>query len=286
MAQQSYSAHAAHLVKQERHVFDSDAMMKSYLDPGVLDQQRHAYMLSATDPLLEKHPNSYWLTIGDLRFGSDALFLKRRGARVMATDLDATRLELAHARGYFTTAEFSAQNVESLSFADNAFDYVLCKEAFHHFPRPMVGFYEMFRVAKSAVVLIEPQDVQDRVKNATVITSYHADNYNDNFEPVGNFKYSLSVREMLKVAWSLKLPNVAVRGFNDHFVRDMTWDIFMRRVSELNDMGFRGERQFNLVAVIVFKTAPTAELLSDLSARNFTVFKCPGLCGPPEAANN
>lgn len=254
--------------------------MKGYLNPTLLDQRRHAYMLSAAEPLLETRPGSYWLTIGDLRFGSDALYLKRHGARVMATDIDDARLRLAQSRGYFTTDEISAQNVESLKFDDDSFDYVLCKEAFHHFPRPMVGFYEMLRVAKRGLVLIEPQDVQNPVLNATVVTSYHSDYYHDSFEKVGNYKYTVSVREILKAAWSLKLRTVAARGFNDHFVPDMTWDIFINRVNDLNGMGFRGERQFNLVALIVFKEEPAPELLADMRARNFTVFTCPGICGP------
>jgi SAM-dependent methyltransferase len=279
-ATRSYSAHTSHIMQGERHVFDSDASMKGYLDPSLLDQRRHAYMLSAAEPLLQKNPRSYWLTIGDLRFGSDALYLKRHGARAMATDIDDARLKLAQSRGYFTGDEISAQNVESLKFADESFDYVLCKEAFHHFPRPMVGFYEMLRVAKRALLLIEPQDVQNPVVNATVVTSYHADFYHDSFEQVGNFKYTVSVREILKAAWSLKLKTVAVRGFNDHFVPDMTWDIFINRVNDLNGMGFRGERQFNLVALIVFKDEPDANLIDEMEQRNFTVFKCPGLCGP------
>lgn len=255
--------------------------MKGYLDASALDQQRHAYMLSASVPLVQSTPGSYWLTIGDLRFGSDALYLKRQGARVMATDLDDSRLKLASARGYFTPDEYSAQNVEALRFSDNTFDYVLCKEAFHHFPRPMIGFYEMLRVATRGVLIIEPQDVRDRIANATVIRSYQADGYDDRFEAVGNYIYAISVREIMKAAWSLKLSTVAVRGFNDHFVPDMTWQIFKDRVDYLNALGYSGERQFNLVAVIVFKESPSPGLLEDLKRGNFSVFICPNDCKTP-----
>lgn len=39
---------------------------------------------------------------------------------------------------------------------DDAFDYVLCKDSYHHMPRPMIALYQMLRVARRAVVLIEP----------------------------------------------------------------------------------------------------------------------------------
>lgn len=208
------------------------------------------------------------------------MFLKRNGARVMATDLDDVRLKLAHARGYLAADEFSAQNVEALSFPDDTFDYVLCKEAFHHFPRPMIGFYEMLRVAKRGILIIEPQDVQNPPANATVLTSYHVDGFSDRFETVGNYIYPVSVREIMKAAWSLKLSTVAVRGFNDHFVPDMTWQIFKDRVDYLNALGYSGKRQFNLVAIIVFKQPPALALQEQLKSVNFTTFVCPHDCTP------
>jgi SAM-dependent methyltransferase len=282
LAQKSYTAHASHISDGPRQVYESETTMRSYLDADALDQRRHGYMLSACQPLLAESPGSYWMTVGDLRFGSDALYLKRHGARVMATDLHDQRLALAHARGYLAADEYSAQNVENLAFADETFDYVICKEAFHHFPRPMFGFYEMLRVAKRGVVLIEPQDVQNIPADATsVLTSYHADGYNNRFEVVGNYVYMLSVREILKAAWALKLSTVAVRGLNDHFVGGMTWTAFRERVEYLDSLGYSGRRMFNLVAVIVFKQNPSPGLVSELRARNFSVLTCPNNCNRP-----
>ena len=40
--------------------------------------------------------------------------------------------------------------------ADNSVDFVQCKESFHHFPRPMVSFYEMMRVARYGVLCASP----------------------------------------------------------------------------------------------------------------------------------
>jgi ubiquinone/menaquinone biosynthesis C-methylase UbiE len=44
--------------------------------------------------------------------------------------------------------EISAENVEKLSFDDNEIDFVLCKESFHHFPRPFMGLCEMLNLRK------------------------------------------------------------------------------------------------------------------------------------------
>jgi hypothetical protein len=72
--------------------------IEQYMNPGALDQTRHAYLLSAASDVIESFPLSSWLTIGDLRYGSDsdANFLKRSGAgRVVASDLSDTRLKIA-----------------------------------------------------------------------------------------------------------------------------------------------------------------------------------------------
>ena len=53
---------------------------------------------------------------------------------------------------------YKIENAENLSFEDKTIDFILCKESYHHFPRPMVALYEMLRVARNGVLLIEPND--------------------------------------------------------------------------------------------------------------------------------
>ena len=45
-----------------------------------------------------------------------------------------------------------------MSFADNSFDYVFIAASLHHLPRPIVGLYELIRVAKYGVIVIELND--------------------------------------------------------------------------------------------------------------------------------
>jgi len=54
--------------------------------------------------------------------------------------------------------EITEGNAEHLSFSNEAFDAVLCSEAFHHFPHPEQALQEMHRVAKtrSLLMVVDP----------------------------------------------------------------------------------------------------------------------------------
>src|SRR5690606_20250729 len=106
------------------------------------------------DPLL-KSEDQTWLTIGDA-YGFDAQYINEKGNEATASDLNTDFLKIAQQEGIITN--YSSQNAEHLSFEDHQFDYLLCKEAYHHFPRPYAALYEMIRVAKKGIVIIEPQD--------------------------------------------------------------------------------------------------------------------------------
>jgi SAM-dependent methyltransferase len=47
-------------------------------------------------------------------------------------------------------------NAEAIRFPDNSFDLVLVQDGLHHLPRPMLGYTEMLRVARRAVIVLEP----------------------------------------------------------------------------------------------------------------------------------
>jgi len=96
------------------------------------------------------------MTIGDA-YGHDANYLLSKNIKnVIATDLNSDFLTLSQEIGFIK--EYSIENAESLSLKDNSMDYILCKESYHHFPRPYAALYEMIRVAKRGMIIIEPQD--------------------------------------------------------------------------------------------------------------------------------
>lgn len=162
-----------------------------------------------------------WLTVGDGN-GADAAYLERKGCSVVASDISDALLPVAKHEGLIK--RYAIENAENLSFDDNSFDYVLCKESFHHFPRPYVALYEMIRVAKNGVILFEPQDpvlqmpfllrimnIADKI-NPVLYTKYWKNRYS--FEEVGNFVYKISLRELEKVAMGIQLPAFAMKGYN------------------------------------------------------------------------
>ncbi len=151
----SYKQHAEHLKKYTQ---DGEKAIhaKTWFEKDTVDAWRHQRMYQVLDPILITEPQSKWLTVGDGRYGKDAKYITEKGGDALATDISKHLLKEAKDLGYIT--KYKVENAESLTFHDLTFDYVLCKESYHHFPRPMLALYEMLRVAKSGVLLIEPND--------------------------------------------------------------------------------------------------------------------------------
>jgi ubiquinone/menaquinone biosynthesis C-methylase UbiE len=172
-------------------------------------------------PFLQTYKGAQWLTVGDGKFGGDAHYIIEGGSQAMATDISDNLLAYAQQKGYIH--QYQAENAEAISFADGAFDFVLCKEAYHHFPRPYIAVYEMLRVARKAVILIEPVDnlihsplLAQWVGIESTIERWfkrpfqlYRNRYT--FEPVGNFVYKISEREIEKLALGIGLRQVAFK---------------------------------------------------------------------------
>jgi SAM-dependent methyltransferase len=50
---------------------------------------------------------------------------------------------------------------EALPFRDGSFDLVVCRYAFHHFPSPLTALWEMTRVSRDRVVLVDGVSSED-----------------------------------------------------------------------------------------------------------------------------
>ena len=168
--------------------------------------------------------NKTWLTIGDYS-GLEANYLLQRNQHVVASDLSDAILKEAASEGLIQ--EYSKQNVERLTYNDNAFHYVVCKEAFHHFPRAYLGLYEMIRVSKTAAILVtEPIDILSKM-SLLVLVKNICDKIHPLFinkvwknrfswETVGNYVFKISEREIEKIAMGIGLPCIAFKRY-DHF---------------------------------------------------------------------
>jgi ubiquinone/menaquinone biosynthesis C-methylase UbiE len=220
---ESYQRHVAHYDNLVNGT-DSNLLGRIWTDESTVDAWRHRRMHELLTPFLEAHAGARWLTVGDGRYGNEAHYLMTKNVEVMASDISDTLLKEANASGYIK--DFRKENAEALSFGDDAFDYILCKESFHHFPRPMIAMYEMLRVARTAVVLIEPCDPfveatvpQILFRRLLNIVKRLAGlpRERHRFEEVGNYVYSVSRRELEKVAMGLNYRAIASRGLNDWY---------------------------------------------------------------------
>jgi ubiquinone/menaquinone biosynthesis C-methylase UbiE len=88
--------------------------------------------------------------------GGEGTFLANQGfADVTVSDLSEKAMELC--RRFDGRLKTSVLNAEHMSeVEDGSYDLVLVQDGLHHLPRPVLGFTEMLRVARSAVVVIEP----------------------------------------------------------------------------------------------------------------------------------
>ena len=249
-----------HQTSKELHKEYRKEFWAGAFDPNHPDTMRHYELLRSSDGLLDHINPLSILTVGD-NLARDAGYFKKRypQANCIASDLYADGIQDAASKGYVDSV--ISADIESLPFGDSEVDCVIAKEAFHHWPRPMLGLYEMLRVAKKAVLLIEPNDVC----HGNVSTFVDLVSYCDEYEQVGNYKYQISLRELLKTTWSLYYPAVAAVGFNDPYQPNLKIDDWLAEKQKLDLLGDQGKRQFNLMSVTIYKKdyEPHAHQLPD-----------------------
>lgn len=281
----SYAAHETGFSDYARNGSKADHG-KAWLDPESINTWRFNRMYRLADPLLEACPGARWLTVGDGRYGMDAMYLMSHGANVLATDISDTLLSEAKAERLID--DFRKENAEELSFPDASFDFVLCKESYHHFPRPMKALYEMLRIAKQGVVLIEPNDpliphsgltTCSRLLKTTIkkLLGRRADHHD--FEEIGNYVYTLSQRELEKVVLGLGLFGVAFKGMNDYYLPGVEFEpareesrLFRKirsRIALYDRLCSFGISQYGLLGTVLLVSKPSDQVLTHLLADGF-----------------
>lgn len=273
----SYDRHTEH----EKNLAQVPNLPSCYSSPNSVDAWRHRRMLEPILPIIESFPKAQWLTVGDGRFGSDAYFLAGHGADVTATSISTHTLEVAHSQGFIS--KFAAENAEAFTLADNSVDFVLCKESYHHFPRPALAFYEMLRIARHAMVLVEPMEGPRRPLEVLKagVKRVLRDDLSDQFESSGNFLYRISVRETYKMLTAVGYPCMAWKGINDFW-----YPRFGPADSNRLSLGAVGTRlgiavqdalstirllNHGLAVMICFKMPPTEALATGLKKIGFTL---------------
>jgi ubiquinone/menaquinone biosynthesis C-methylase UbiE len=282
-----------------------EALARTWLKTDTVDYWRHARMYACLDPLLQNMKGASWVTVGDGRYGRDAWYLSQHGARAVATDISDVLLKEGKASGLIEA--FSKENAEKLSFKDDSFDFAFCKESYHHFPRPMLALYEMLRVVKQGVVLIEPNEspvlgslpfmLKRLLKLLMLKVGMHhrlrsTDTslflpYSDTYEVAGNYVYSISEREIAKVALGMNLPVVAFKGINDWYIKGVEQEsaseksvLFTEIKAKIRKEDRRSQRGLSLgapilVAICIFKQTPTMEVRKALINDGYRVIDLP-----------
>jgi ubiquinone/menaquinone biosynthesis C-methylase UbiE len=206
-----------------RHQRESDGLDKAQLidilqkrlnetpENALLNAKRYSKIF----PLLQERDK--WLTVGDY-LGEEAKLLSSFGVATTASDINTTYLEVAKQENFIS--DYSWQNAEKMTFEDGSFDYVFCRDSYHHFPRPYLAVYEMLRCASKGVVIDEPLDpvlkmplllflcnLVDTKKQP--LRSYSLWKNRFSFESAGNFVYKVSSREFEKMSMGIGLPAIA-----------------------------------------------------------------------------
>jgi ubiquinone/menaquinone biosynthesis C-methylase UbiE len=258
----------------QKHAAQELGLPSCYTTPNSIDAWLHRRMLDLVRPLIGHSSEAHWLTVGDGRYGSDAHFLESAGVSAVATNISVATLVQAKERGFIKA--YQAENAEFLSASDGSFDFVLCKESYHHFPRPTVAFYEMLRVARIGVVLIEPAEGHRRLLDfaKTVVKRVLRKGSSDLFEESGNFIYRTSVREKEKMMTALNHECIAFKRFNTFYHPTLAAGEFrlLSPRAALTRIGIAVQdclcalRLMNhgLVAVVAFKYTPSVSLQHSL----------------------
>lgn len=292
----SYKSHEENIIKMVGET-DFEIFRRRYFEEGFTSEWLVSLSNKNLDPLIESDPNTSWLTIGDGRYGSDAYYLIRKGLKVMATDISDAALKIGFEKGFIN--EYQKENAEHLSFADKEFDYCICKEALHHFPRPYEAIYEMLRVCRKGIVLIEPCDMYifntsrqilfrllvEKLSRISFFKKFLGEIKRHTYEDSGNYVYKISRREIEKIALGLNLRYLAFKDYNisteltapdERIGSTATGYRRIKRKIKLFEMlsKFKFSQPTNISAII-FTERPSKETIYSLRKDSYDVIELP-----------
>jgi ubiquinone/menaquinone biosynthesis C-methylase UbiE len=263
-------------------------VIDSWFDETTADYWRHSRMYEAALHLANTG-DQRWLTIGDGQYGLDSFRLRARGVgSVLPTDIAEATLKEAKAKGIID--EYRVENAERLSFAERSFDFVFCKEAFHHFPRPFLALYEMLRVSTKGVILVEPHDpARSPLRKAIyrlrrlVGRQRHLDD--TRYEDSGNYIYSISQREMEKACLGVNIPCAAFKGLTDFYMDGVEFEpasfssrkfLLMRLIVSVHSLLVKvGLAEHNVLMCCIFKEAPPPNVRNRFLTHGWRIIDLP-----------
>jgi len=136
---------------------------------------------------------------------------------------DIAENAVAVAMASFENIRGGVGDIECLPFEDNSFDYSFVAASLHHLSEPILGLYELLRVAKDGVIVIEPNDsILTRI--ATFLGFAHQ------VEESGNYVFRFSKRDVIKISNSLFYDCYVTRFFATHKVAKTKTGFFVLKI--------------------------------------------------------
>jgi len=132
----------------------------------------------------------------------------------------------------FLDVKGKVEDNENLSYPDNYFDFTYIAAALHHLPRPNVGLYELLRVSKYGLIVIEPND--------SWLTRLAAKfGFAQEIEKSGNYVYRYSKREIQKITNSLFYKYEIDRFFAVHRIaKSKSEFVLLKALNTLSNLVF------------------------------------------------
>jgi hypothetical protein len=175
-----------------------------------------------------------------------------------------------------------------MTFENNGFDFVACRESYHHFPRPYIAVYEMLRCARKGVVVNEPVDpllkmplllflcnMLDTKKNP--VRSFRIWKNRFSFEIVGNYVYKVSQREFEKLAMGAGLPAVAFCYSNSSYVDFSSPSVkkIKRKLFYKDVLAKLKIIPYTTLTSVLFKEVPDEQTINNLRKAGYYYYALP-----------
>ncbi len=142
--------------------------------------------------------------------GIDVHYIRKQyRPTITVADLSENALEMTLASN--PNCEGKVTDAEHLSFEDEEFDFSFIAASLHHLPRPMLGLYELLRVARVGTILIEPND-------SWLARLFAKVGWATEYEEIGNYVYRLSKHDMDRLCKALHCTHDTLRMFATHKV--------------------------------------------------------------------
>lgn len=291
-------------VNEDPFIEERKKIHESWFNERTVDFWLHNKMYETVRPVAAFYRSGKWMTVGDGRYGLDSIRLKKifSLSDILATDLGSQMLAMGKDRGLLD--RYAVEDAERLSFPDNSFDVLFCKESFHHLPRPWLGVYEMIRVCKSAVILIEPLDCPTvkiskmayflsfpkslfaKLRGQGALPNIVEINPPDHaFEESGNYMYSVSISEVEKLVHGLDLGGMAWLPYNIVYEKGCEFEeavpenpTFQKILKETaafdrNCKAHPAYFKYNMATFVIFKGAIDRGLRADMETFGFQFMK-------------